>query len=77
RETSPVRVAPARALAIKDTVGAGDAFASVLILGIIRNWPLEITLDRAQSFASRIVEQHGATAADPALYRPYLDQWRI
>lgn len=77
RETSPVRVAPAPALAVKDTVGAGDAFASVLILGILRGWPLAATLERAQSFASRIVEQHGATAADPALYRPYLDQWGI
>jgi fructokinase len=77
RETSPVRVAPAPALAVKDTVGAGDAFASVLILGIVRRWPLEATLERAQSFASRIVEQHGATAADPALYWPYLDQWGI
>jgi fructokinase len=72
-----VRVAPVPALAVKDTVGAGDAFASVLILGIVRRWPLEATLERAQSFASRIVEQHGATAADPALYRPYLDQWGI
>jgi fructokinase len=77
RETAPVRVAPVPALAVKDTVGAGDAFASVLILGIIRGWPLAATLERAQSFASRIVEQHGATAADPALYRPYLDQWGI
>ncbi|WP_296807151.1 PfkB family carbohydrate kinase [Thiocapsa sp.] len=77
RGSSPVHVAPAPALAVKDTVGAGDAFASVLILGIVRRWPLATTLERAQSFASRIVEQHGATAADPALYRPYLDQWRI
>lgn len=77
RDTSAVRVAPAPALAVKDTVGAGDAFASVLILGMIRRWPLAATLERAQSFASRIVEQYGATAADPALYRPYLDQWRI
>ncbi|SDW18824.1 PfkB family carbohydrate kinase [Thiocapsa roseopersicina] len=77
RETAPVRVAPAPALAVKDTVGAGDAFASVLILGIIRGWPLATTLERAQSFASRIVEQHGATAADPALYGPYLNQWGI
>ncbi|RKT45742.1 PfkB family carbohydrate kinase [Thiocapsa rosea] len=76
-DTSPVRVAPAPALAVKDTVGAGDAFASVLILGMIRRWPLAATLERAQSFASRIVEQHGATAADPALYRPFLDQWGI
>jgi fructokinase len=77
RDAAPVRIAPAPALAVKDTVGAGDAFASVLILGIVRSWPLETTLERAQSFASCIVEQHGATTADPALYRPYLDQWGI
>ncbi len=77
RDTAPVRVAPTPALAVKDTVGAGDAFASILILGIIRHWALATTLERAQSFASRIVEQHGATAADPSLYRPYLDQWGI
>jgi fructokinase len=74
-DQEPIRVAPAPSLAIRDTVGAGDAFASVLILGLIGQWPLATTLERAQAFASRIVEQRGATAADPELYRPYLDQW--
>jgi fructokinase len=76
-DVEPIRVAPASALAIQDTVGAGDAFASVLILGLIRHWPLATTLERAQAFASRIVEQPGATAADPELYRPYRDQWGL
>ncbi|MBK5963215.1 carbohydrate kinase [Thiocystis minor] len=73
----PVRVAPAPATEVLDTVGAGDAFAAVLILGILRGWPLTTTLERAQSFASRIVGQRGATASDRALYAPFLDRWGL
>jgi fructokinase len=70
-----VRVAPAHVREVEDTVGAGDAFAAVLILGLVRSWPLATTLERAQAFAARIVQQRGATAADPGLYRPYLAEW--
>lgn len=73
----PIRVAPGPTLPVKDTVGAGDAFAAVLILGLIRGWPLATTLERAQAFASRIVEQQGATAHEPALYRPFTDRWGL
>lgn len=73
----PVRVAPAPVLQVQDTVGAGDAFASVLILGLLRQWPLATTLERAQSFASRIVAQPGPTAADPRLYRPFITAWNL
>lgn len=60
-----------------DTVGAGDAFASVLILGLRRDWPWALSLERAQGFASRIVRQPGATAADPSLYEPFIDAWDL
>jgi fructokinase len=40
-------------------------------------WPLATTLETGSAFASRIVEQRGATAADPELYRPYLDRWGL
>jgi fructokinase len=76
-DEEPTHVAPIQALEVKDTVGAGDAFASVLILGLIHGWPLATTLERSQSFASRIVEQRGATAAEPALYRPFLEHWGL
>jgi fructokinase len=62
---------------VVDAVGAGDGFASVLILGLIRNWPVQQTLDRAQAFASAIVGQRGATARDPGFYAPFLDDWRL
>jgi fructokinase len=60
-----------------DTVGAGDAFAAVLILGIRHDWGLVATLDRANQFAARIVAQPGATAADPGLYEPFIDAWGL
>lgn len=60
-----------------DTVGAGDAFASVMILGLARDWPLELTLQRAQAFASKIVTQRGATVSAPEFYRPFIDDWEL
>ena len=45
-------VKPEQDIDVVDTVGAGDAFASVIILGLNNDWPLDITLQRAQLFAS-------------------------
>jgi fructokinase len=69
-------VAPEEADHVVDTVGAGDAFSSVVILGLLCDWPLEITMRRAQEFASQIVKQRGATSLDAALYRRMLDRWK-
>ena len=60
-----------------DTVGAGDAFTSVLILGITHGWPLDTTLQRAQSFASLIVGQQGATVQDQGFYRSMINDWNL
>lgn len=68
---------PGGDVAIVDTVGAGDAFTAVTILGITSGWPLSLTLERAQLFASQIVGQRGATVSDPAFYRPLLAAWEI
>lgn len=69
-------VEPVAVQEIVDTVGAGDAFTSVLILGLVRGWPLAATLNRAQEFASRVVVQRGATIDDPAAYRDLMTNWR-
>ncbi|QEP43884.1 carbohydrate kinase [Ectothiorhodospiraceae bacterium BW-2] len=58
-----------------DAVGAGDAFASVAIMGLIEKWPLELTLQRGQEFASLIVGQQGATMADRQAYQALLQRW--
>ena len=68
-------VAPSQTLEVVDTVGAGDAFTSVLILGISYQWPLEQTMQRAQSFASLMVAQQGATVHDQDFYRTMIADW--
>lgn len=70
-------VAPQPALKIRDTVGAGDAFASVCILGLLQRWPLAVSLARAQSFASAIVGVQGATVNDRTFYRPFISAWDL
>lgn len=60
---------------VVDTVGAGDAFSSVLMMGLLSAWPIDLTLARAQQFASRIVEQQGATRQDEELYHDVLASW--
>ena len=68
---------PSTGTAVADTVGAGDAFASVLLLGLTLDWDTQLTLERAQSFASAIVGVRGATVADPALYQTFRADWGI
>jgi fructokinase len=70
-------VEPAADLAVVDTVGAGDAFASVLLLGMQYGWPLRQTMERAQSFASALVAQKGATVQDRNFYRPFNVAWNL
>jgi len=66
---------PACGIVVADTVGAGDALAAVMVLGLARGWPLEVSLERAQSFASAMVSQRGATVQDPDFYAPFATQW--
>lgn len=68
---------PVKALQVVDTVGAGDAFASVLMQGIHLDWPLQLTLERAQSFASGIVGRRGATVQDAGFYRSFVEGWGL
>ena len=71
------RVAPQRVAQVTDTVGAGDAFTSVLLLGQAHNWPLPLLLERAQQFASAIVGVRGATVNDAGFYRPFIQEWGL
>ena len=67
---------PAVVSHLVDTVGAGDAFASVCIYGLMRGWPYAATLRRALDFAARVCEIRGATSVDPDLYRKEKERWR-
>ena len=69
------QIIPSQTTQIVDTVGAGDAFSSVLILGIIKGWNSAKTLVRAQEFASAIVGIRGATIQDKFFYEYFLNRW--
>lgn len=71
----PLRTVPEPATPVIDTVGAGDAFASVLIAGLLLDWPTGTTLHRAGRFATAVVGLRGAVSEDPAFYRPFRKNW--
>jgi len=62
---------------VVDTVGAGDAFSSVLLLGILKGWSLDVILERAQSFASTITGIRGATSKERDFYTPFIRAWQL
>jgi len=66
---------PPPSTTVIDTVGAGDAFAALLLLGLSKQWPIDVTLDRAQTFACALVGRRGATVADREFYRLFSEQW--
>jgi fructokinase len=60
---------------IIDTVGAGDAFAAVCLHGLMNEWDLEKTVNRAQDFASHVCELRGAVSEDKTFYLNFLEKW--
>ena len=61
-------IAPERGLQIKDTVGAGDAFAAMLAIGYVRRWPPERILKSASRLANQVCGITGAIPATPLFY---------
>ena len=70
-------VAPVTEHTVVDTVGAGDAFAAVMLLGMEYGWPLPLTMNRAQDFASALVTQKGATVQELRFYQRFIDDWNL
>ncbi len=60
---------------IVDTIGAGDAFSSVVCLGLLQDWDHQTTLDRAAAFAADLCKIRGATTTDFGLYERHLAEW--
>ena len=59
-----------------DTVGAGDAFSAIFLLGHARGWPLDVTLARANEFAGAICAIPGAVPRDLGFYDKWMNSWR-
>jgi fructokinase len=68
-------VSPTSSVELIDTVGAGDAFSAILLLGLNFGWSLRQTMERAQLFASAITGQRGATVGDLNFYQPFIASW--
>lgn len=60
---------------MRDTVGAGDAFAAVFMLGQALGWPLAQTLARANDFAAAICGIAGAVPQLDGFYLPWKKRW--
>ena len=70
-------VARSSAIRLVDTVGAGDGFASVWILGALLRWPMAKTLERANAFAAAICEIRGALPDHADFYIPFIQKWGL
>jgi len=60
-----------------DTVGAGDGFAAVFILGMLRRWPLGLRLARADAFARALCQIRGAVPPLQDFYVPFIHEWKL
>lgn len=60
-----------------DSVGAGDAFSAVFLLGQSLAWPTELTLERAHRFAAEICRVRGAIPDTDDFYQPFVSDWRL
>jgi fructokinase len=61
---------------IIDSVGAGDAFSAIFLLGRARGWPLEQTLARANEFAGAICAITGAVPQELGFYDKWVGRWQ-
>lgn len=62
---------------VADTVGAGDAFSAVMILGHLRRWTTPQMMDRANAFARAICEVPGAIPEDDSIHRKFAAEWGL
>jgi len=66
-----IRIPPSRKVTVVDTVGAGDSFSAILLLGLLKKWSLTKTLKHAQYFAESLVQIRGGTCSDKSLYQHF------
>jgi len=65
------------AVKLVDTVGAGDGFAAIYILGSLMKWSMKTKLSRAHSFAAAICGIRGAIPEHADFYKPFIEEWKI
>lgn len=60
---------------VVDTVGAGDAFSAIFMLGLLHGWTIPTALQRAHQFAGEICRIRGAIPDRDAFYEPFIEDW--
>lgn len=68
---------PPPAVQVVDTVGAGDAFSAVALLGLMADWPPRVMLERCLAFAAAVCTIRGATVMDTDFYRLHRERWGL
>lgn len=62
---------------VNSTVGAGDAFTAVVIMGMLSDWHWPHIIERAHQFAGYIVTQQGAVVEERSIYQDFINLWNI
>lgn len=62
---------------IVDTVGAGDAFAAVIIIGLLHDWAMPVAMQRANQFAAAICGIRGGAPQQHDFYIPFKQAWNL
>ncbi|OZA29507.1 MAG: hypothetical protein B7X93_05845 [Hydrogenophilales bacterium 17-61-9] len=62
---------------VVDSVGAGDGFSAVFLLGLTQGWPAEQILERAHCFAGAICRLRGAIPDSKDFYQPFIAAWQL
>lgn len=66
--------APAPAVPVLiDAVGAGDAFSSIVLLGILQDWQPRVMLSKALDFAAQVCTLRGATTDSTDFYKQWYE----
>lgn len=63
--------APPGSINVRDTVGAGDAYAAVIAIGYLNGWRPDRIVDRAARFAGEVCGIEGAAPEDTGFYNQY------
>ena len=66
-----------RSITVRDTVGAGDAFAALFAAGMLSRLPMPQILSAATDFSAYVCGQRGALPEDKGVYMTYCDKLGI
>ena len=62
---------------LRDSVGAGDAFAAVVMLGLLHGWDVGECLERGNRLAADVCGLRGAVPDDGSFYDPFMADWGL